>query len=118
MGRMKLRQLGRTNFEVSEIGYGAWGIGGTMWIGASDKESLAALRRAVELGVNFIDTALVYGNGHSEELFGRVARDAPRKVYVATKVPPKNRLWSACLPASGLRRHSPATTSFAQRKRA
>ena len=67
---MKHRRLGRTNFEVSEIGYGAWGIGGTMWIGASDKESLAALRRAIELGVNFIDTALVYGDGHSEELVG------------------------------------------------
>jgi aryl-alcohol dehydrogenase-like predicted oxidoreductase len=92
---MKLRQLGRTKFEVSEIGYGAWGIGGTMWIGASDKASLAALTRAIELGVNFIDTALVYGNGHSEELVGRVAGDASHKVYVATKVPPKNRLWPA-----------------------
>jgi len=92
---MKLRQLGRTKFEVSEIGFGAWGIGGTMWIGASDKESLAALNRAIELGVNFIDTALVYGNGHSEELVGRVIGDAPHKVYVATKVPPKNRLWPA-----------------------
>ena len=92
---MKLRQLGKTNFEVSEIGYGAWGIGGTMWVGAADKESLAALRHAIELGVNFIDTALVYGNGHSEELVGRVVDDATRKVYVATKVPPKNFLWPA-----------------------
>jgi len=92
---MKHRQLGKTNFEVSEIGYGAWGIGGTMWIGASDKESLAALRRAIDLGMNFIDTALVYGDGHSEELVGQVARDAPRKIYIATKVPPKNRLWPA-----------------------
>ena len=92
---MKLRQLGRTKFEISEIGYGAWGIGGSMWIGASDKESLAALTRAIELGVNFIDTALVYGNGHSEELVGRVAGDATHKIFVATKVPPKNRLWPA-----------------------
>jgi aryl-alcohol dehydrogenase-like predicted oxidoreductase len=92
---MKYRKLGRTNFEISEIGYGAWGIGGTMWIGASDKESVAALQRAIELGVNFIDTALVYGNGHSEELVGRVAGDASKKVYVATKVPPKNRIWPA-----------------------
>ncbi len=95
MVRMKHRRLGKTNFEVSEIGYGAWGIGGTMWIGASDKESLAALHRAIELGVNFIDTALVYGDGHSEELVGRVAGEASRKVYVATKVPPKNRRWPA-----------------------
>jgi aryl-alcohol dehydrogenase-like predicted oxidoreductase len=95
MGRMKHRQLGRTDFSVSEIGYGAWGIGGTMWIGASDKESLRALHRAVELGVNFIDTALVYGEGHSEELVGKVVREASRRVYVASKVPPKNRIWPA-----------------------
>lgn len=92
---MKYRKLGKTDYNVSEIGFGAWGIGGTMWIGASDKESLAALRRAIELGVNFIDTALVYGNGHSEQLVGQVVRETRRKVYVATKVPPKNRLWPA-----------------------
>ncbi len=66
-----------------------------MWLGASDKESLAALRHAIDLGMDFIDTALVYGNGHSEELVGTVVRDAPRKVCVATKVPPKNRIWPA-----------------------
>jgi aryl-alcohol dehydrogenase-like predicted oxidoreductase len=93
--RMKNRRLGRATFEVGEIGYGAWGIGGTMWIGASDKDSLAALNRAIELGVNFIDTALVYGNGHSEELVGRVVRESTLKVHVATKVPPKNRIWPA-----------------------
>ncbi len=92
---MKHRRLGRTGFDVSEIGYGAWGIGGTMWIGASDKDSNAALHRAVESGVNLIDTALVYGDGHSEGLVGKVVKDAPRKAYVATKVPPKNRLWPA-----------------------
>lgn len=92
---MKHRRLGRTNIEVSEIGYGAWGIGGTMWVGASDKESLAALERAIELGVNFIDTALVYGNGHSEELVGKAVRESKGKVHVATKVPPKNRIWPA-----------------------
>ncbi len=92
---MKYRKLGRTNWDVSEIGYGAWGIGGTMWLGASDKESLAALHRAIEQGVNFIDTALVYGDGHSEQLVGKVVKESPRKVYVATKAPPKNRLWPA-----------------------
>jgi aryl-alcohol dehydrogenase-like predicted oxidoreductase len=92
---MKNRRLGKSDLHLSEIGFGAWGIGGTMWIGASDKVSLAALRRAIELGVNFIDTALVYGNGHSEELVGKVIREAPTKVYVASKVPPKNRLWPA-----------------------
>ena len=92
---MKNRRLGKTDLHLSEIGFGAWGIGGTMWIGASDRESLAALRRAIELGVNFIDTALVYGDGHSEELVGKVIREAPKKVHVASKVPPKNRLWPA-----------------------
>lgn len=92
---MRYRQLGRTGIEVSEIGYGAWGIGGKMWLGGSDDESIAALRRAFELGLNFIDTALVYGEGHSEQLVGEVIRDVATNVYVASKVPPKNRLWPA-----------------------
>jgi aryl-alcohol dehydrogenase-like predicted oxidoreductase len=92
---MKYRQLGRTDFEVSEMGYGAWGIGGLQWLGAEDRESLATLRRAIELGLNFIDTALAYGDGHSEQLVAQVVRDAGRRIYVATKVPPKNELWPA-----------------------
>ena len=92
---MKYRRLGRTNFEISEIGYGAWGISGAQWIGADDGESLAALGRAIELGLNFIDTALAYGDGHSERLVGKIAREAGRRIYVATKVPPKNMLWPA-----------------------
>lgn len=92
---MKFRTLGRTGFQVSEIGYGAWGIGGNLWQGGSDDESVRALHRAMELGVNFIDTALVYGNGHSEKLVGRAIRAARHRMYVATKVPPKNRLWPA-----------------------
>jgi aryl-alcohol dehydrogenase-like predicted oxidoreductase len=92
---MKYRKLGRTNFEISEMGYGAWGIGGTQWLGGTDDESLAALRRAIELGLNFIDTALAYGAGHSEQLVGRVVRESGGRIYVATKVPPKNQLWPA-----------------------
>ena len=92
---MQYRKLGRTKFEVSDIGYGAWGIGGKQWLGGSDDESLGALRRAIELGVNLIDTALAYGDGHSEKLVGQVVRGAARKIYVATKVPPKNRIWPA-----------------------
>jgi aryl-alcohol dehydrogenase-like predicted oxidoreductase len=92
---MKYRRLGRTGYEVSEIGYGAWGIGGKQWLGGTDDESLTALNRAIELGLNFIDTALAYGDGHSEKLVGQVVRGAPRKIYVATKVPPKNRIWPA-----------------------
>ena len=92
---MRYRKLGRTGFHVSEIGYGAWGIGGTQWLGGDDRESLLALRHAIELGLNFIDTALAYGDGHSEELVGAVVREADHKIYVASKVPPKNQLWPA-----------------------
>lgn len=95
MEAMHYRKLGRTNFEVSEIGYGAWGIGGSQWLGGDDDESLRALRRAIELGLNFIDTALAYGEGHSERLVGQVARAAGRRMFIATKVPPKNLLWPA-----------------------
>jgi aryl-alcohol dehydrogenase-like predicted oxidoreductase len=89
------RRLGRTGFEVSEVGYGAWGIGKTSWIGADDDESLRALRRALDLGLNFIDTALAYGDGHSERLVGQAVRDRDDYVFVATKVPPKNGQWPA-----------------------
>jgi aryl-alcohol dehydrogenase-like predicted oxidoreductase len=94
---MNLRRLGRTGLEVSEIGYGAWGIGQSGWVGADDSESLRALERAIDLGLNFIDTALEYGNGHSEELVGRTVRGRSERVIVSTKIPPKNRQW----PASG-----------------
>jgi aryl-alcohol dehydrogenase-like predicted oxidoreductase len=92
---MRYRTLGKTGYQISEIGYGAWGISGAQWIGADDNRSLDALRRAIELGLNFIDTALAYGDGHSEQLVGQVVRDAPGKVFVSTKVPPKNLLWPA-----------------------
>ncbi len=92
---MQTRILGRTGLEVSEIGYGAWGIGASGWIGADDQESLQALRRAIELGLNFIDTALAYGNGHSEQLVGQVVRENQHPIYVATKIPPKNMQWPA-----------------------
>ncbi len=92
---MNYRKLGRTNFDVCEIGFGAWGIGGKQWLGGADDESLSALRRSIELGVNLIDTALAYGDGHSEKLVGQAVRDAGTRIYVATKVPPKNRAWPA-----------------------
>src|SRR5215813_12366023 len=96
---MNYRRMGKTGLSVSEVGYGAWGIGKSGWIGASDDESLRALRRAIDLGLNFIDTALAYGDGHSERLVGEVVGDTVRtglaRIYVATKVPPKNRLWPA-----------------------
>jgi aryl-alcohol dehydrogenase-like predicted oxidoreductase len=89
---MEYRRLGRTGLEVSEIGYGAWGIGASMWIGAREDESVAALHRAIELGVNFVDTARGYGE--SERIVGSVLREHP-DVLVATKVPPKNGIWPA-----------------------
>ena len=92
---MNQRRLGRTGLQVSEIGYGAWGIGKSMWLGADDDESLAALNRAIDLGVTLIDTALGYGDGHSEQLVGRVVRERPEAIVVATKIPPKNMTWPA-----------------------
>jgi aryl-alcohol dehydrogenase-like predicted oxidoreductase len=92
---IKRRTLGRTGFQVSEIGFGAWGLGGNQWRGHSEEEARAALRRALELGVNFIDTALAYNEGHSERIIGEILRETGAQAYVATKVPPKNRIWPA-----------------------
>lgn len=92
---MKYRALGRTGIEISEIGYGAWGIGGKLWRGNDDDESRVSLRRAIELGLNFVDTALAYGDGHSERLVGEIVRETHGKVWVATKIPPKNLRWPA-----------------------
>jgi aryl-alcohol dehydrogenase-like predicted oxidoreductase len=92
---MHYRKLGRTDFEVSTLGYGAWGIGGKQWLGSGDKQALAALHAAVENGVNFFDTALAYGDGHSEALIGLLQRETGCGIYIATKVPPKNQLWPA-----------------------
>jgi aryl-alcohol dehydrogenase-like predicted oxidoreductase len=92
---MEQRALGKAGIDVSVLGYGAWGIGQTMWIGADDDESLRALRTAIERGVTFIDTAYGYGDGHSERLVGEAVRAAGSTVHVATKIPPKNRIWPA-----------------------
>jgi aryl-alcohol dehydrogenase-like predicted oxidoreductase len=92
---MNYRKLGKTGLKVSEMGYGAWGIGKGAWIGASDAESVKALNRAVDLGLNFIDTALAYGDGHSETLVGRLVKKRSETIYVATKIPPKNEVWPA-----------------------
>jgi aryl-alcohol dehydrogenase-like predicted oxidoreductase len=92
---MHLRKLGRTNFEVSELGYGAWGIGGKQWLGSGDNQAKAALQSAIDSGINFFDTALAYGDGHSEQLVGALKRETSHEIYVATKIPPKNQLWPA-----------------------
>jgi aryl-alcohol dehydrogenase-like predicted oxidoreductase len=82
---MQYRELGRTRWNVSTISFGAWAIGGT-WGDVRDEESLAALQRALDLGVNFFDTADVYGDGRSEQLLARLRRERSEPFYVATKV--------------------------------
>jgi len=81
---MNYRQLGRTDMRVSEVSFGAWAIGGS-WGPVKDEESYAALNRAVDLGVNFIDTADVYGDGRSEQLIGRLLNERKEEIFVATK---------------------------------
>jgi aryl-alcohol dehydrogenase-like predicted oxidoreductase len=89
---MKYRRFGKTNWQVSEIGYGMWGMAG--WTGSDDDESLASLQKAIDLGCNFFDTAWGYGEGHSETLLGQIVRNNPdKKLYTATKIPPKNFIW-------------------------
>jgi aryl-alcohol dehydrogenase-like predicted oxidoreductase len=89
---MRYRRFGRTGWDISEIGYGMWGMAG--WTGSEDKESLASLDRAVELGCNFFDTAWAYGRGISEQMLGALLRrHRGRTLYVATKIPPKNMAW-------------------------
>ena len=92
---MRFRKLGRTDDTISEIGFGTWGIGKQLWVGAEDSESMRALHQAIDQGVTFIDTALAYGEGHSERLVGQVLAERRERIYVATKVPPKNKVWPA-----------------------
>jgi len=97
---MNYRRFGQTGWNVSEIGYGMWGLAG--WTGSDDKETLASLHRAIELGCNFFDTAWAYGDGKSEQILAKVlaqyknsssAGGPDKHLYVATKIPPKNRKW-------------------------
>jgi aryl-alcohol dehydrogenase-like predicted oxidoreductase len=91
---MKYRTFGRTGWEVSEIGYGMWGMGD--WTGSDDDESMRSLQKAVDEGVNFFDTAWAYGQGHSEHLLGQLLRANPgARLYTATKIPPMNLRWPA-----------------------
>ena len=95
---MAERTFGRTGRSVSELGIGMWGMGGGIggWTGADDRRSMAVLRAAVDAGVTFFDSALVYGAGHSDELLGTLARAEPgRDLFLASKIPPQNREWPA-----------------------
>ena len=91
---MRYRTFGRTGWQVSDVGYGMWGMAG--WTGSDDEQSHASLDKAIELGCNFFDTAWAYGDGRSERILGRtLQRHAGKTLYVATKIPPKNRQWPA-----------------------
>jgi aryl-alcohol dehydrogenase-like predicted oxidoreductase len=82
---MNYRTLGRTGWKVSEISFGAWAIGGA-WGQTSDEESLAALNQAIDSGINFLDTADVYGNGRSHRLIAQLKKSRKEEIFVATKV--------------------------------
>ena len=82
---MNYRELGRTGWKISEVSFGAWGIGGDVWGATDDSVSLRALHRAIDLGVNFIDTADVYGDGHSERLIAKLRSERSEEIIVATK---------------------------------
>ena len=110
---MLYRTFGRTGWQVSEMGYGMWGMGG--WTGSDDDESMQSLHRSVELGCTFFDTAWGYGEGHSEGLLGDLVRGYPgKKLYTATKIPPKNFIWPSkshftldeCFPADHIREYT------------
>jgi len=95
---MRERRFGRTGRSISELGVGTWGMGGGIggWTGADDRQSAAVLQAAVDAGITFFDSALVYGYGHTDRLLGELVRANPdRQLFVASKVPPKDREWPA-----------------------
>ena len=112
---MQYRTLGRTGLKVSEIGFGAWGIGGG-WGRKDDQEARRAIRRALDLGVTFFDTALGYGDGHSESLLGETLRGVRKDVVIATKIPPKTYKWPV-LPRDPLSATFPADWIVASTER-
>lgn len=95
---MQYQQFGRLNWNVSRIGFGAWAIGAAHWGNQRDEDSLAALHRALDLGVTFIDTAQGYGDGHSERIIAKVLGERGQRggggpIRVATKIPPTDGHW-------------------------
>ncbi|MCD6375875.1 MAG: aldo/keto reductase [Caldisericaceae bacterium] len=92
---MKYRTFDKSDVKISRLGVGTWGMGKTMWIGADDAESKRVLHKAIEEGINFFDSAFVYGMGHSEKLLGEVEKEAGKTLFITTKIPPKNFRWPA-----------------------
>lgn len=101
---MQYRKLGKTGLMISEIGFGAWGIGGGWWKGADEAAAIKSLHLAIDHGVNFIDTALGYEN--SENLVGKVLGSRSERIYVSSKVPPKNYVFPA-VPGSDIKEAYP-----------
>jgi aryl-alcohol dehydrogenase-like predicted oxidoreductase len=87
---MKYRTLGKTGLKVSELGFGGWGIGGAWWSDAKDEDSIKSLEKAKELGITLFDSALQYGDGHSEALIGKIIKSDRDKFVITSKIPPKN----------------------------
>jgi aryl-alcohol dehydrogenase-like predicted oxidoreductase len=92
---MQTRPLGRTGWQVSAVGFGCWGLGNEMWRDGSPEVGRQALRLALETGATFVDTALIYSRGESEQMVGEVVREmrARDDVLVATKIPPQDGRW-------------------------
>jgi aryl-alcohol dehydrogenase-like predicted oxidoreductase len=110
---MRKRVFGRLGWDVGEIGHGMWGLAG--WTGNDDDETAAALRRAVELGCDFFDTAWGYAEGRSERILGALLKEFPdKRLYAATKIPPKNFQWPSrrgstldeCFPPDHIREYT------------
>jgi len=100
---MEYRDLGRTGLRVSEIGFGAWAVGGDAWGPVEDTDSLAVMERVMELGINFVDTADVYGGGRSESLVAKAIRGR-RDVRWSSR--PREASWAT----TGTPSASPSTT--------
>jgi aryl-alcohol dehydrogenase-like predicted oxidoreductase len=92
---MEMKKFYGSDDYVSLLGFGCWGIGKSDWMGADDKESKKVLLKAVSEGINFFDTALAYGNGHSEKLVGEAEKESKKKMFIATKIPSMKREWPA-----------------------
>jgi len=91
---MQYRTFGRTGWNVGDIGYGLWGMSG--WTGSDDRQSAASLQQAADAGCNFFDSAWAYGSGKSDQLLGQLIRDdLGKRLYAASKIPPKNFRWPA-----------------------
>lgn len=92
---MNYKKFAKSDEQISQLGFGTWGIGKTFWIGAEDEESKRALHKAIDLGVNLFDSALVYGNGHSEKLIGQVEKESGKALFITSKIPSKKFEWPA-----------------------